>query len=80
MDFTKKNEGTVDRAARGLFAVLFAVLGLTTARTAKGKVFLGLAALLGVTAATGTCPAYLATGVDTRELCSVDNVRKKLGL
>lgn len=80
MDFTKKNEGTVDRAARGLFAVLFAVLGLKKARTAEGKVFLGLAVLLGVTAATGTCPAYLVTGVDTREALSVDTVKRTLGL
>lgn len=77
MDLTKKNEGSLDRAARGVFAVLFAVLGLTSRGAARRSVFLGLAGLLGVTAATGTCPAYLVAGVDTREVCSVEAVRAR---
>ena len=45
-----------------------------------GAVFLGLGALLGATAAVGTCPAYLAADVDTLEVCSIDSVKKRLGL
>ncbi len=76
----KQNVGTVDRAARGVFAVVFLVLGAFKAQSLLGKVLLGLGALLGATAAVGTCPAYLAADVDTLEVCSVESVKKRLGL
>ncbi len=76
----KQNEGTLDRAARGLFSVIFLALGISKARTTLGKVFIGLGTMLGVTAATGNCPAYSVVGLDTRESCSVDRMKQRLGL
>ena len=75
-----QNEGSLDRAARGLFALVFLTLGIAKSRSLAGKLFIGLGILLGVTAATGTCPAYLVAGIDTRESCSVDKVKQRLGL
>ena len=74
-----QNEGSLDRAARGLFALVFLTLGIAKSRSLVGKLFIGLGILLGVTAATGTCPAYLATGVDTRETCTLDKLQQRLG-
>ena len=74
-----QNEGSLDRAARGLFALVFLTLGIAKSRSLVGKLFIGLGILLGVTAATGTCPAYQATGVDTRETCTLDKRKQRLG-
>ena len=74
-----QNEGSLDRAARGLFALVFLTLGIAKSRSLVGKLFIGLGILLGVTAATGTCPAYLTTGVDTRETCTPDKLKQRLG-
>ena len=49
-----QNEGSLDRAARGLFALVFLTLGIAKSRSLAGKLFIGLGILLGVTAATGT--------------------------
>jgi hypothetical protein len=76
MDF-KTNEGSVERVTRGLLGVVFLAVGLS--RRADGKsgiIPLGLAGLLGVTAATGFCPAWAVLGIDTTETCSVKNVKK----
>ena len=74
-----QNEGSLDRAARGLFALVFLTLGIAKSRSLVGKLFIGLGILLGVTAATGTCPAYLATGVATRETCTLHKLKQRLG-
>ena len=74
-----QNEVSLDRAARGLFALVFLTLGIAKSRSLAGKLFIGLGILLGVTAATGTCPAYQATGVDTRETCTLDKLKQRLG-
>lgn len=75
-----QNEGTLDRAARGVFSAIFLSLGVAKRRSVLGKVLTGLGIMLGVTAATGSCHAYTMLGVDTRESCSVDGVKKRLGL
>ena len=55
-----QNEGSLDRAARGLFALVFLTLGIAKSKSLVGKLFIGLGIVLGVTAATGTCPASRA--------------------
>lgn len=86
MEFTR-NEGDLDRAGRGVLALIFGVWGLSKLPKGRGFLCLALAALFGVTAATGSCPAYQVAGIDTRESCSVENASKlvdrlkgKLGL
>ena len=54
-----QNEGSLDRAARGLFALVFLTLGIAKSRSLVGKLFIGLGILLGVTAATGTWPGLV---------------------
>jgi len=63
----QQNMGNVDRAVRGLLAVTAGALGTANKDKPIGKVFLGLAGLLGVTSATGYCPAYGPMGIDTRD-------------
>ena len=59
------NEGSIDRALRGAGAVT-ALVSVFACPSGLGKVLsLGLAGFLGVTAATGHCPAYRALGVST---------------
>lgn len=59
------NEGRLDRAVRGAGAAV-ALVSVVACPSKVGKCMsLALAALLGVTAATGSCPVYSALGVNT---------------
>ena len=61
------NEGRVDRALRGVGAVVAFVSVFACPSRAGKCMSVALAAFLGVTAATGSCPVYGALGVDTLE-------------
>lgn len=64
----EKNIGTVDKTIR--LAVASSLLGAMCSKkiSTAGKVILGAgAALLLLTGLTGKCPAYQATGIDTRD-------------
>lgn len=76
MEF-KVNQGPVDRATRGLLALVTLAFGVTHKDTVAGKLLLGVAGLLGLTSVTGVCPAYLLLDVDTTEACTVANIKSK---
>jgi hypothetical protein len=62
-----QNMGSTDRYLRGNVAVgLVVIAALVGFRSAGGITALVLVAILGGTAAVGTCPAYLPFGIDTR--------------
>lgn len=61
----ERNVGTVDRSVRAGLAVLLAVVALVKARKGWKAVLLGVASLVGLTAATGSCPAYSFADFDT---------------
>ena len=59
------NEGRVDRTLRGTGAVV-ALVSIVACPNRVGKVIsAALAAFLGVTAVTGSCPCYRLLGVNT---------------
>lgn len=59
------NEGTVDRAIRAGLAGALVLAGLRASKKRNKVLFLGLAAFVGATAASGYCPAYAFAGFDT---------------
>ena len=59
------NESSIDRVGRAVGAVV-ATVSVVACPSGLGKVMsLGLAAFLGTTALTGTCPVYRALGLRT---------------
>ncbi len=67
----KKNMGTIDRAVRGLVAVVIAVLYFTGAISGTLAIILGVLAVVFVlTSLVRTCPLYLPFGLST--------IRKKM--
>jgi|LSQX01.2.fsa_nt_gb hypothetical protein len=62
------NESPVDRGARGLVAVLAAVLAFTVTEPGKpaGIGLLAVSAIMGLTAVVGFCPIYRLLGIGTR--------------
>lgn len=65
-----KNEGTTDRALRGVLAVVAAAVAAFVAQGAVQIVLWVVAAILAVTAVVGFCPLYRLIGVST---CKVKN-------
>jgi len=63
------NESPVDRGARGLVAVLAAVLAFTVTEPGKpaGIGLLAVSAIMGLTAVVGVCPIYRLLGIGTRK-------------
>lgn len=67
------NEGTADRVARLVIAVVAAVVAFSVgAGSVLGIVLLVVAAIMLVTAAVGFCPLYRIFGIST---CKVPNSR-----
>ncbi len=63
----KPNMGPTDRYVRAAVAVLFVVIAAIVGFGSVGGIIaLVVAAILGATAAVGTCPAYLPFHIDTR--------------
>ena len=66
----KKNVGSADRMLRGLVAVgavaISAAIGFSSV---VGIVLVVVAAIMALTAATGSCPAYSLLRVSTCPLC-----------
>lgn len=63
----KQNMGTVDRAARSLIALAFALLILTGTVTGTLAIILGvLAAVFVLTSVLSFCPLYLPLGLSTK--------------
>jgi len=62
------NVSPVDRGARGLVAVLAAVLAFTVTEPGKpaGIGLLAVSAIMGLTAVVGFCPIYRLLGIGTR--------------
>jgi hypothetical protein len=61
----KINEGTIDRAIRGVVGVILLVVGLVLVKGTVGIVLDVLGAILLVTGVVGFCPLYTLFGVDT---------------
>lgn len=62
----KKTVGSSDKIVRGVIALVFLVVaGFAGFASAWGIVLVILAAILVVTAASGYCPFYSATGMST---------------
>ena len=62
----KKTVGSTDKVVRGVLAIaLLVIAGLVGFSSAWGIVLVIVAAVLVVTAATGYCPFYSATGLNT---------------
>jgi hypothetical protein len=68
------NEGTIDRAVRGVVAVAAAIgAAAVGVGSALGIGLLVVAAIMAVTAAVGFCPIYRIIGVST---CPLDQSSK----
>ncbi|PAP78666.1 hypothetical protein BSZ37_05400 [Rubrivirga marina] len=61
------NMGRTDRRLRAVAAILLVALVLFVTDGALDWVLGAVAVVLGVTAAVGTCPAYLPFGISTRD-------------
>ncbi len=62
----KKTVGSTDKVIRGILAIaVLIVAGFAGFSSAWGIVLVIVAAVLVVTAASGYCPLYSATGLDT---------------
>jgi hypothetical protein len=76
----RKTVGKTDRALRGVLAIAaVAGSGVVGFSSTWGIVLLAVAAILAVTGASGYCPAYSLTGINT---CGTDkpNGRHRDGL
>ncbi len=63
----KKTVGGIDRAVRGVVAVVaLIVAGFAGFSSGWGIVLIVVAAILAATGSSGYCPLYSATGVSTR--------------
>jgi hypothetical protein len=61
------NEGNLDRVARGVIAVVAAIVAIAVgAGTVGGIVLWVVAAIMAVTAISGMCPIYRVLGISTR--------------
>jgi hypothetical protein len=66
----RKTVGNTDRALRGLLAIgAVAASGVVGFSSGLGIVLLAVAAILAVTGASGYCPVYSLTGINT---CGTD--------
>jgi hypothetical protein len=64
----KKNMGNIDRIARVIIAIIFAVLYFTRVVTGiPGIIMLILGAVFVLTAVIRSCPLYLPFGISTRK-------------
>jgi|LSQX01.2.fsa_nt_gb uncharacterized membrane protein len=73
------NEGELDRAGRGVAALIALGIGLANRRSTAGKVLTGIGVALAVSAITGCCCVYRALGVDTTDACTVANLKARFG-
>ncbi|MEJ5997091.1 YgaP family membrane protein [Corynebacterium sp. H130] len=61
----KTNEGTVDRALRGVVAVVAGALAAVVTSGVTSIVLWVVAAIMALTAVVGFCPLYRILGVNT---------------
>ena len=61
----KPNEGTIDRAIRGVAGALLLVVGLVLVKGTIGIVLDVLGAIFLVTGVVGFCPLYTLFGINT---------------
>ena len=62
----KPNMGTIDRAIRGLLAVVVAILYFTGQISGTAAIILGvIAVIFAVTSLVSFCPAYIPFGLST---------------
>jgi hypothetical protein len=63
----KINEGTIDRAIRGVVGAILLVVGLVVVKGTIGIVLDVLGGILLVTGIVGFCPLYTLFGIDTNK-------------